>query len=100
MVREEKFLELSEDFWGANDTLIEVLSAREVMVVNITMKASLIVNSGTAENGSSSNDMFVVDVDEKSDGSSRAKTTLSRGAAKTTDENAPEASAAYCVPVD
>lgn len=58
------------------------------MVAKRAPKAALGVYTGIAENGGPSNNMFVVDLEEKRDGDSSAKATLNRGFAKSRDENA------------
>lgn len=68
--------------------MIGVVSAMEVMVVKGAAKAALAVSTGIAENGSSSNDMFAVDLNKNIPGHSSAKATLSRNFAEIGEENA------------
>lgn len=63
-------LDLSGGYWGANDILVGVVSARKIEVVKSARKAVLAVNIGITENCSFTSDMFVVDLDEKFDGKS------------------------------
>lgn len=67
------------------------------MPVKRAAKSTLAIDTGIAENGISSGDMFFVDPDEKIDGFSSAKTTLSRGLVKIGDENYMKELVAHCV---
>lgn len=60
-------------------------------------KAYFSASNGVAEHGSSTNDMFVLDLNKKVDGNSSAKGTLRRGSAETGDENVFEEADAPCV---
>lgn len=55
-----KTLELRENFLGANDNLIGVVSARELMAVKLAAKTALAVSIGIAGNGGPSSDTFAV----------------------------------------
>lgn len=57
------------------------------MAVKRAGKAAIAVSTSVVENGYSSNDMLAVDMDEKDEGSSSAKATLSWSSAETEDEN-------------
>lgn len=93
-------LEFIEYFREVSDSLIAVVSAMEYMAVVCAETAALAVFTGIAENGAPSTDMFVLDLDETDDGSSSAKTGLSRGFAKKTHENAFKEAVGHFVPVD
>lgn len=94
-VRKAKTAELSKDFRRATDSLIEVVTAREVIVVKGAAKAALDVSIGIAENGGPRSDMSVVELDKKADGNSSAKVRLSRSFARTRDENACKDASCY-----
>lgn len=70
------------------------------MVVKRAAKAATSVSPDTVENGGHSGDMFVTDLDEKADGSSSAKATVSRGFADIKIENAFKEAVASCFPVE
>lgn len=53
------------DLWGPKNKLTGALSASEVMVVKGAAKAALAVNTGIAESGGSSSDMFVAPLERK-----------------------------------
>lgn len=57
-------MKLSGDFWGASDSLVGVASAEKIMFVKGASKASLVIKTGIAEEGGSSSDVFIVDLDE------------------------------------
>lgn len=65
-----------------------------------TTKASSDVSNGIAENGGCNRDMFFVDPDEKNDGHSRAKITVSKVPARTREKNASKRTAAHFVSVE
>lgn len=64
--------------WRADGSLVEVLSGRQIVVVNRAARAALAVKTCIAENYGPSSDMFVDDLNEVFDGSSAARTTVSR----------------------
>lgn len=80
--------------------MMGVLNAREVIAVKRASTAALAVSTSIAESGGLSSDMFVVDMNEKVDGNSSARVKLSRGSAKTGDENAFKKAVAHFVPVE
>lgn len=86
--RVRETLKLSEDYRGANDNLIGVLSAREILTVKCAAKTAHGVSSCIADGGGPSAELSAVDLDEKTDVNFSPKATLSRDCAKTTDENA------------
>lgn len=63
-------------------------------------RPALYVNTGIAENGGHSSDMFFVELAEKVDGIFTAKTTLSRVSAGSENEDGFEEAAAHCAPVN
>lgn len=63
-------------------------------------KASLVISTGITENGGSSSDNFVADLDKKGDRNSGAKTALSKGFAEARDEIGFKEAAAHLVPVE
>lgn len=67
------------------------------MVVKRAPKVAFAVNTCFAENGGPSDDMRVVGLDEKVDGSFSSKVTLSKGFVSTEDENVFEEAAAHRV---
>lgn len=94
-----KSLGLSGDFRGVTDSLIRVGSATEVIAMRGAAKTALAVSTGIAKNGDPSGELLVKDLDEKADGTSSAKPTLSRAFARNRNENAFKKAAAQCVPV-
>lgn len=70
----------------------------EIMVVKRAAKASLVPSTGIAESCGLSSDVCVVDLDEKVDGDSRAKHTVSRSSAEAEDKNAFKVAVPHCVP--
>lgn len=85
--KKKKSLECSRNIRIASDTLIGVLSTRELIRTKHAAKDALGVNTGIAENGDPSNDILVVDLGEKVDRHSRAKASLSRRFVETEDAN-------------
>lgn len=65
-----------------------------------TSNATSASNTGTAETGGSSSDMFVDGLDEKADGSLSAKARLSGAFAETREENASKKAFARCESVE
>lgn len=90
----------NEDLRGANDNLFRFVSGREVMAVRGSAKAALPFSSGSDENGGPSSEIFIVVLDEKTDGNSSAEATLSRRFSETRHENAFEKAAAHYVSLD
>lgn len=72
----------------------------EFTVVKRVAKAALAANTGSADSVGPSTDISVVDRDERVDGNSSAKPTLSKGFAETRDENALKKAAAHCFPAE
>lgn len=63
-------MELSEDFREPNDNLIEVFSAREIVVVKRVAKNALAISTNLAEIDCSNSGILVVDFEENVDGNS------------------------------
>lgn len=83
-----------------NDNQIGVVSTKKIMVASRAVKSALADDTGIAENGGPSTEVFVGDLDEKVDSKRGAKAKLSRSSANTRDENAFRDAAAHCVPVE
>lgn len=92
-----KTLKLSGAFRRANDSLVEVVSARETVVLKPAAKAALAVTAGIDENGGSSTDSFLGDLDETVHGKSSARAVRSKTSAETEDERAFTDAAAHFV---
>lgn len=79
-------IERRKKVWGANDNLIEVLSARKSMVVRRAAKAALAVTTGIPEKADSSTNVFEVHLDEQVDGNASPNAAPSRDSVETEDE--------------
>lgn len=92
-----KPLEPSEDSREASDSQIGVVRAREIKVVKPAAKEALSASTDIAESCAPSSGMPFVDLHEKADDSSSAKTMLRRALAQNTDENTFKESDTHCV---
>lgn len=97
MVMKRKTLQLSEDFQGANENLTGLFSAENLVIVKLSAKVALAVGGDIAEKGSSSNDMYIADVDKKVHGNSSARATISRAFTKARVEKASKGAVAHFV---
>lgn len=70
-------MERSENYRRGSDRLIGVVIAEKIVLFGRAAKAALAVSTRIAEKGSTSSEMFVVDLDEESGGSSSAHVTPS-----------------------
>lgn len=93
-------LEPCRDICKADDNLIGVISARQVIVLKRKTKAALAVSISIAENSGLPSEMLVADLDAKVDSNSSAKAMLSRDLTKNGEENASREAVAHCVPSD
>lgn len=82
-----KTVVLTNYFWGANDNLIEVVSARTVVAVKGAVTTTLAASTGIAENSGLSSNVLVVVLDKKANGNSSAEAMGSRSVAETGDAN-------------
>lgn len=99
-VARRKTSELCQHSQGGSDSFIEVVCAREVMVVKCMAKAAFAVSTVAAENGCSSDDTFVADLEKTFDCKPGAKATMSGGFARTEDENDFQKSVALYVLIE
>lgn len=91
-------LKPGQNLGGAKTSFIGVISAKKIMVVKRAPNNVVTVDSCIAKNGSPIIDMFVADLNERADGSSSAKNTLSKDFAETENENGFKKTDAHCVP--
>lgn len=81
-----KIPRLNEDFRGASNNQIELVSAKKITAVGPAAKAALTVNTAIAEIACPSGDIFVVDLDKSVEIIFSAKAIPGTGFAAAGDE--------------